>query len=200
MLTATYAATIPGHRDDEHVGGEQRRHDLRSPRASPRPAATTAPPRRIVGGQRDDRGAEARLARAVCGSPPCSTGWYDIGGTSLGTPQWVGFVAMASSSTAEGGLIKPVFYKNRAEAARYANDFFDVVTGNDTADPSVPGYPATTGCDPITRLGTRTWRTSFRPGGCRPRSLIRRVPPSAAGAHRSLVSSGSAAVVRSPCR
>ncbi len=32
--------------------------------------------------------------------------------------------------------------------------FFDVTVGNNTADPTVPGYPATTGWDPITGLGT----------------------------------------------
>jgi hypothetical protein len=29
-----------------------------------------------------------------------------------------------------------------------------VITGNNTADPSVAGYPATTGWDPVTGLGT----------------------------------------------
>src|SRR5262249_42317569 len=44
------------------------------------------------------------------------------------------------------------------DPARYAADFFDVTTGNntDTLDPPtpVPGYPATTGWDPVTGLGT----------------------------------------------
>src|SRR4029077_284349 len=31
----------------------------------------------------------------ICGSAPCSTGWYDIGGTSLSCPQWAGLVAIA---------------------------------------------------------------------------------------------------------
>ena len=39
-------------------------------------------------------------------------------------------------------------------AARYAADFFDVTTGNNQANPSMPGYPATTGWDPVTGLGT----------------------------------------------
>jgi len=52
------------------------------------------------------------------------------------------------------GLINPALYKIGADPARYASDFYDVTTGNNTADPAVPGYNATTGWDPITGLGT----------------------------------------------
>ncbi|TMC00270.1 MAG: protease [Chloroflexi bacterium] len=91
----------------------------------------------------------------ICGSAPCSTGWYDIGGTSLSCPQWAGLVAIADQINGGGlGLINPALYKLGANPARYANDFFDITTGNNTADPTVPGYPATTGWDPITGLGT----------------------------------------------
>jgi subtilase family serine protease len=89
-----------------------------------------------------------------CGVTPCSTGWYDIGGTSLSTPQWAGIVAIADQANGGGlGLINPGLYKIGADAARYASDFYDVTTGNNTAS-SVPGYPATTGWDPVTGLGT----------------------------------------------
>lgn len=95
------------------------------------------------------------LSGLLCGSAPCSTGWYDIGGTSLSCPQWAGLVAMADQINGGGlGLINPALYKIGANATRYANDFFDITTGNNTADPSVTGYPATTGWDPITGLGT----------------------------------------------
>jgi subtilase family serine protease len=91
----------------------------------------------------------------ICGTAPCSTGWYDIGGTSLSCPQWAGLVAIADQINGGGlGLINPALYKIGADPTRYANDFFDITTGNNTADPSVPGYPATTGWDPITGLGT----------------------------------------------
>jgi subtilase family serine protease len=91
----------------------------------------------------------------ICGSAPCSTGWYDIGGTSLSCPQWAGLVAIADQLNGGGlGLINPALYRIGANPARYAADFYDVTTGNNTADPSVPGYPATTGWDPITGLGT----------------------------------------------
>ncbi|MGN6676024.1 MAG: hypothetical protein ACTHMA_22245, partial [Thermomicrobiales bacterium] len=91
----------------------------------------------------------------ICGSAPCSTGWYDIGGTSLSCPQWAGMVAIAAQLNGGGlGLINPALYTIGANPARYANDFYDVTTGNNTADPSIPGYPATPGWDPITGLGT----------------------------------------------
>jgi subtilase family serine protease len=91
----------------------------------------------------------------ICGSVPCSTGWYDIGGTSLACPQWAGLVAIADQINGGGlGLINPALYAIGANPVRYAADFYDVTTGNNTADPSVPGYPATTGWDPITGLGT----------------------------------------------
>jgi len=90
-----------------------------------------------------------------CGGVPCSTGWFDIGGTSLSCPQWAGLVAIADQINGGGlGLINPALYTLGANPTRYANDFFDVTTGNNTADPTVPGYPATPGWDPITGLGT----------------------------------------------
>jgi subtilase family serine protease len=90
-----------------------------------------------------------------CGSAPCSTGWYDIGGTSLATPQWAGLVAIADQINGGGlGLLNPALYKIGADPAKYASDFFDVTTGNNTDSATVPGYPATTGWDPVTGLGT----------------------------------------------
>jgi len=96
------------------------------------------------------------LSGLICpGGDPCSTGWYDIGGTSLSCPQWSGIVALADQLNGGGlGLINPGLYRIGADPVRYAHDFFDVTTGNNQADPDVPGYPATVGWDPVTGLGT----------------------------------------------
>ncbi len=92
----------------------------------------------------------------MCGSSPCSTGWYDIGGTSLSCPQWAAMVAMADQVKGSGlGLINPTLYAIGADPTKYSNDFYDVTVGNNTVPGSgVPGYPATPGWDPITGLGT----------------------------------------------
>jgi hypothetical protein len=53
------------------------------------------------------------------------------------------------------GPINTALYTIASNPAKYAADFYDVATGNDNqADPSVPGYPATQGWDPVTGLGT----------------------------------------------
>jgi subtilase family serine protease len=90
-----------------------------------------------------------------CGGTPCSTGWYDIGGTSLSCPQWAGIVALADQvHGGDLGLINPKLY-SLAAGPSYASDFYDVIVGNNGAfAPDVPGYPAQTGWDPVTGLGT----------------------------------------------
>jgi subtilase family serine protease len=95
------------------------------------------------------------LGGLKCGAAPCSTGWYDIGGTSLSCPQWAGLVAIGAQINGGGlGLINPALYTIGASATRYADDFYDVTTGNNGFNPNVPGFDATTGWDPVTGLGT----------------------------------------------
>jgi subtilase family serine protease len=90
-----------------------------------------------------------------CSGTPCSTGWYDVGGTSASAPQWAGLVAMADQLHGGGlGLINPALYSVASDPGRYAADFYDVTVGNNQVDPSIPGYPATPGWDPTTGLGT----------------------------------------------
>ncbi|MEY2516786.1 MAG: hypothetical protein QOJ89_4144 [bacterium] len=92
----------------------------------------------------------------ICGADPCSTGWYDIGGTSLSAPQWAAMIALADQVNGGHGLglVNPAVYRIAADPARYANDFFDVTVGNNQADPDVPGYFASPGWDPVTGVGT----------------------------------------------
>src|SRR3954452_13637340 len=70
----------------------------------------------------------------ICGDTPCSTGWYDIGGTSLSSPQWGGLVALADQIRGGRlGLINPALYAIASDPAAYANDYFDVTVGNNQA-------------------------------------------------------------------
>jgi len=85
---------------------------------------------------------------------PCSAGWYDVGGTSASSPQWAGLVAIADQMAGHDlGQINDTLYA-LASGANYGTYFYDVTKGNNGADPNVPGYPATTGWDPVTGLGT----------------------------------------------
>jgi len=101
------------------------------------------------------------------GSNIGQTGWYDIGGTSLSCPQWAGLVAIADQINKAKfgqlglGLINPALYALASNPAKYSADFFDIAHTGDAnhpndnqGDPSVPGYPATNGWDPVTGLGT----------------------------------------------
>ena len=91
----------------------------------------------------------------ICGSAPCSTGWYDIGGTSLSCPQWAGIVAIAAQLNGGGlGLINPALYALASNPATYAADFYDVTVGNNQTVAEIPGYSATPGWDAVTGLGT----------------------------------------------
>jgi subtilase family serine protease len=64
-------------------------------------------------------------------------------------------VALANQIKGGGlGLINPALYAIAANPLQYANDFFDVTSGNNQADPDVPGYSNTVGWDPVTGLGT----------------------------------------------
>lgn len=82
-------------------------------------------------------------------------GWFIVGGTSVSCPNWAGLVAIADQVNGGGlGLINPALYKIGTNPAMYAADFYDVTTGINQTDASIPGYPATTGWDPVTGLGT----------------------------------------------
>jgi subtilase family serine protease len=93
---------------------------------------------------------------AICADGnPCSSGWYIIGGTSAGSPQWAGLVALADQIAGKSlGFINPALYAIANSATAYSSDFYDVTTGNNQIESTVTGYDATPGWDPITGLGT----------------------------------------------
>jgi subtilase family serine protease len=83
--------------------------------------------------------------------------WFIVGGTSVSSPCFAGVVAIADQvNGAPLGFLNNALYKIGADPARYANDFFDITTGNNDQfqNPQDPNYAATTGWDPVTGLGT----------------------------------------------
>jgi subtilase family serine protease len=71
-------------------------------------------------------------------------GWMTTGGTSAGTPQWAGLLAIADQGRALAG--KPAL--TNAVAAIYglpASDFHDIAAGGNGAVNARPGYDAITG-------------------------------------------------------
>lgn len=80
--------------------------------------------------------------------------WLIIGGTSAGSPQWAGLIAIADQMAGRDlGYINPALYQIAANSTLYANDFYDVTTGNNQTS-SIPGYSASQGWDAVTGLGT----------------------------------------------
>ncbi len=126
--------------------------------------------------------ASARTAPLVYDS--FDGGWFLVGGTSCSSPQFAGIVALADQAAGHGlGLINPTLY-SLASGPNYSNYFYDVTTGNNQADPSVPvrGYD---------RLGS----------GHRPRNTERREPRTSAGRRvTNILTAGEPAMAPRPLR
>ena len=98
--------------------------------------------------------ASSRTGPLVYATGGSAGGWFIVGGTSCSSPQFAGLVAIADQIAGHGlGQINPTLYQ-LASGPNYGTYFYDVTTGNNQADPSIPGYNATTGWDPVTGLGT----------------------------------------------
>lgn len=79
--------------------------------------------------------------------------WFQVGGTSVGTPQWAGLIALADQLRNRGALASndlvnaPVY--QAATAASYTSTYRDVTAGNNGSCGSVciaaPGYDFVTG-------------------------------------------------------
>jgi subtilase family serine protease len=87
--------------------------------------------------------------------------WAVIGGTSAAVPVWAAMTALANASTYCGttsvGFANPILYGLADNASDYGADFSDITSGNTDYTPSGYSgglYPATTGYDLATGLGT----------------------------------------------
>jgi subtilase family serine protease len=84
-----------------------------------------------------------------------STGWFIVGGTSAGAPQWSALIAIASSGRSLGNLSttssqSPVY--DAASSGVYSANYRDIISG--TNGPCGALCTATTGYDFVTGLGS----------------------------------------------
>jgi subtilase family serine protease len=75
------------------------------------------------------------------------------GGTSAGTPQWAGIVALADQAGGRrlGAINKTLYHIGKSDA--YSSAFHDITSGNNTFM-GITGYDAKPGWDAVTGLGT----------------------------------------------
>ncbi len=85
-----------------------------------------------------------------------SNGFYFFGGTSESAPSWAAITADLAQGARHGfGLLNTTLYALAANSTSYHADFHDVTVGNNRDPyPSAPGFPARSGYDLPTGLGT----------------------------------------------
>jgi subtilase family serine protease len=80
--------------------------------------------------------------------------WFVVGGTSAGSPQWAGIIALANQLAGHPlGFINPAIYKV-AQSSNYKKDFHDITMGNNQLVGTPVGFDATKGYDPASGWGT----------------------------------------------
>ncbi len=105
----------------------------------------------------DVRGGVVAAWSVLCGIAvscgPTNIGFFIFGGTSAGSPQWAGIVALADQKGGHrlGGINKTLYHIGKSDA--YASAFHDITDGSNSFG-SVTGFPATPGWDATTGLGT----------------------------------------------
>jgi len=86
----------------------------------------------------------------VCTNPANSTMYlYEVGGTSIGAPQWAALFAVANQASNTSGLGNSAIYAAAGTAPNInSNNFTDITSGSDGSDPddlAGPGYDLVTG-------------------------------------------------------
>ncbi len=79
----------------------------------------------------------------------CSPYWYEVGGTSVGAPNWAAIVAdsAATSKALNLGYLYDTVYTS---TTLYLHEIHDITSGNNGS----PGYSAGIGWDAVTGIGT----------------------------------------------
>jgi uncharacterized membrane protein len=103
---------------------------------------------------------EADFDNYNCQLGYCVGAW---GGTSFAAPRWAGFIALVNQQAVEAGtaplggigFLNPSLY-TIGKGTKYANDFHDVVSGNNLTYSQSVWYNAVTGYDLVTGWGSPT--------------------------------------------
>lgn len=87
--------------------------------------------------------------------------FYIFGGTSAGSPQMAGELALVNQKFGRQGNINPILYQGFAKAD-YSEFFHDIKVGtNALVSTGIPGYTTTPGWDPVTGLGSLILGNTF---------------------------------------
>ncbi len=85
---------------------------------------------------------------------PSAAGFYIVGGTSAGSPQWAAIVALANQANhGPLGFINTALYA-LAQSGAYGSDFHDIVVGDNTLVGTPFGFSAGLGWDDASGWGT----------------------------------------------
>ncbi len=95
-------------------------------------------------------------------APGTEDGWITIGGTSSATPIWASMLAVTNASaTCQGdgqtsgvGFVSPLLYAVASNPAQYTASFNDITAGNNDPYGDSQLFPATTGYDMASGLGS----------------------------------------------
>ncbi|MGA9860459.1 MAG: protease pro-enzyme activation domain-containing protein [Solirubrobacteraceae bacterium] len=115
-------------------------------------------------------------------------GWQGIGGTSAAAPLWAAIMALGDADPACAGV--PIGYADpglyRAAGRAYGASFNDVTTGNNDFTGTNGGqYPAASGYDPASGLGTPV-ASSLVPALCGSEARLRATAPQRSTVHAAV--------------
>ncbi len=83
--------------------------------------------------------------------------WFDVGGTSAGSPQWAGIIALVNQARGGAGpigFLNPAIYAIGNDPIKYANDFHDITIGNNILSGTTGGFFAAPGWDGASGWGS----------------------------------------------
>jgi len=80
----------------------------------------------------------------------CYPYWYEVGGTSVGAPNWAAIVADNAANTSAPHALNLTYLYGTVYSSKYSTEIHDITSGNNGS----PGYSAGVGWDPVTGIGT----------------------------------------------